>query len=87
MASLRNGQRRGFLGVTEIAEAGRKKIAQQKKAKSKAKQKKASRKSLKVSRKSPRIKEISKQISRVRRNPMKRAKKDHHSFRKPLSEG
>ena len=41
MTSLRIGQRRGFLGVTEIAEAGRKKIAQQKKAKSKAKQKKA----------------------------------------------
>lgn len=40
MTSLRIGQRRGFLGVTEIAEAGRKKIAQQKKAKSKAKQKK-----------------------------------------------
>ena len=71
MTSLRIGQRRGFLGVTEIAEAGRKKIAKQKK----------------VSRKSPRIKGISKQISRVRRNPMKRAKKDHHSFRKPLSEG
>ena len=41
MTSLRIGQRRGFLGVTEIAEAGRKKIAKQKKAKSKAKQKKA----------------------------------------------
>ena len=35
VTSLRIGQRRGFLGVTEIAEAGQKKMAEERKGNSK----------------------------------------------------